>query len=266
MIDKLAHQLIELQETSKRLLESDDIDNWLNSLGPQIRVADELRSYLLNHPVVVTDDPAVMEILIGIDLTDIENMDEIGSELLFSWISPSEYAVALAQVDILITSFQIPPNLKEFFNEARQCYALGQYSAVQSLSRTILEAAVNDIAVRTHKFPKEIIEQNTSRKYPIWKRIKQVAANHNDEIYKHYGDSNCGDSSYRNLVENNCKFCNRSYPMPSINWDSFGGQTYIYGRGSVPEKIFYEEFEARNPNYPHSEMADKILRGKKSKL
>jgi hypothetical protein len=81
----------------------------------------------------------------------------------------------------------------------------------------------------------------------------------------HYEDSDCGGSSYRQLVEYNCKFCDRSYPAPSIHWDSFGGQTYIYGRGSVPEKIFYEEFEARNPNYPHSEMADKILRGKKSK-
>lgn len=52
--------------------------------------------------------------------------------------------------------------------------------------------------------------------------------------------------------------------MPSIMWDSEWGQTYIYERGSVTEKIFYQEFEAMNPDYPHGEMADRKLRGKNS--
>jgi hypothetical protein len=65
------------------------------------------------------------------------------------------------------------------------------------------------------------------------------------------------------LESNNCGICGRGYPMPSIHWDSDWGQTYIYERGSVSEKKFYKEFEAMNPDYPKSEMADQILRGKK---
>jgi hypothetical protein len=93
--------------------------------------------------------------------------------------------------------------------------------------------------------------------FPTGKKLRCKYCGH----YIDYIDPN-GESAY--LGMNNCRICRRSYPMPSIFWDSFEGQTYIYGRGSVPEKIFYEDFEARNPNYPRSEMADKILRGKKS--
>src|SRR5687768_13231106 len=150
-IEALSKELLTLRQTSTRLLESGDIDGWLDSLAPEFRAGERLRSYLLDNPIVVTADPEVKALVAEMDLTEMDDPDRIGSELLFSWISPAEYGAAIAAVSVLIAPFKVPQELQSFLREARQCYALGQYSAVQSLSRTILEAAVNDIAVRTGK-------------------------------------------------------------------------------------------------------------------
>lgn len=187
-IAALAHEMIDLQQASKRLLDAGDIEDWLNSLYPEFAVAERLRSHLLNSPFVVTDDPAVKQILSDIELTDIENKDKVGAELLFSWINPAEYVARLAQVTVLITPFQIPANLECFIEEARQCYAFGQYSAVQALSRTILEAAVNDIAVRIKKMPKEALDQDLFMKWPPKKRFLLVAETTFKQVYDHYRD------------------------------------------------------------------------------
>ena len=186
--ETLARELIGHQEKSKRLLEAGNIEAWLNALAPEFRLVEQLRIQLLNHSVVVTDDLAVKQVLSGIDLTEIENFDKAGTKLLYSWISPAEYGARFAEVNILVTPFQIPFDLRCFLDEARQCYALGQFSAVQSLSRTILEAAVNDIAIRIGKLPKEAIEKNMSREFPIRKRFDSVTGNDSKQIYQHYED------------------------------------------------------------------------------
>jgi len=58
---------------------------------------------------------------------------------------------------------------------------------------------------------------------------------------------------------NNCSICGRMYPMPSKDWDTFQGQLYIYDRGSVTDKEFYEEFEKEHPEIPKSKAADHYL-------
>src|ERR1035438_1843409 len=71
--------------------------------------------------------------------------------MLYSWFSDRDYALGLSRVNTLISPITIPPELRAFVEEARQCYALSQSNAVYSLSRTILEAAVNDLCVRTRR-------------------------------------------------------------------------------------------------------------------
>ena len=187
-IEALAQDLIGQQEKSKRLLEAGDIDGWSDALLPELRLVEQLRRLLLNHPVVVTGDLAVKQLLSEIDLTEIEDFDKVGSRLLYSWISPTEYGARFVEVSVLVAPFQIPFELRCFLDEARQCYALGQFSAVQSLSRTILEAAVNDIGVRTGKLPQEAVEKDMFREYPTWKRIRLVTGNRFEQIYQHYRD------------------------------------------------------------------------------
>ena len=58
-IDALARELIERRQTAKRLLDAGEIDGWLQGMPAEFEPQERLRSHLLNHPVVVTDDPAV---------------------------------------------------------------------------------------------------------------------------------------------------------------------------------------------------------------
>lgn len=64
------------------------------------------------------------------------------------------------------------------------------------------------------------------------------------------------------MGSNNCYVCGRGYPMPSVMWDTNWGQSYMYERGSVTEKEFYEDYERQNPNESKSEMADLYLKRK----
>jgi hypothetical protein len=187
-IDTLAHEVIKQREASKRLFDSGDLDAWLTAMPAEFAAAERLRTYLLRHPVVVTDDPAVKQLLAETDLSEVDDPDKIGMELLWGSISPAEYATNLALVDVLVAPFNIPSDLHQFLDEARQCYAIGHSAAVQSLSRTILEAAVNDIAVRTGRMPHEAIEQDMFTEYPPKKRIRLVSGEQFEPIYQHYRD------------------------------------------------------------------------------
>ena len=158
-IDTLVKNLIACRKASKDALESDDMDRWLDLISDEVRAADKLREALIREPSVIASSPEALRLLKEIDIQEFSDPDKLGMELLWGSVSPAEYVTSLAMVDALITPFSIPPGLKQFLSEARECYALGQYAAVQSLSRTILEAAVNDVAVRTGKIPPEAIEQ-----------------------------------------------------------------------------------------------------------
>ena len=113
---------------------------------------------------------------------------KIGMNLLWGSIAPAQYATNLAMINVLVAPFQIPWELQQFLREARECYAIGHNAAVQSLSRTILEAAVNDVAVRTGRMPREAVEQDMFKEYPPKKRIGLVSGTHFDQIYQHYRD------------------------------------------------------------------------------
>lgn len=85
----------------------------------------------------------------GIDASFFElswdEADEIGSDLLYSWISHYEFVRDLFKVNTLIFQATIPTGLRQYINEVRNCFAFQQYNATISLCRTILEAAAKDI-------------------------------------------------------------------------------------------------------------------------
>jgi hypothetical protein len=186
--ETLARESVDHPEKSKHLLEPGDINAWLDALTSEVRLVEQLRTRLLDRPAVVADDPVVQQVLSGIDLTEAEGFDKVGAEILYSWIKPAEYGARFAEVSVLVARFQIPFDLRCLLDEARQCYALGQFSAVQSLSRTILETAVNDIAVRTGKLPQAAVEKDRFEEYPLKERIRLVADGSAEQIYQHHRD------------------------------------------------------------------------------
>lgn len=95
-------------------------------------------------------------------LSDAE-IDELGSDLLYSWISHYEYVRDLFKVNSLILLTIIPKELATYVREARNCFAFQQHNAVVSMCRTILEAAAKDLCEKQGFFSphcREIVSIN----------------------------------------------------------------------------------------------------------
>lgn len=205
-IDQLARDFIAARQEADSL----DIGDlaWEDAWAKKMQLAAKIRSWLLDNPLVLSDDPAVRQIFEEIDLADVHDPYEAGRARLYDLIRPEDYLAGLAEINLIVpVGSQIPEHLDSFFKEARQCYALGQYSAVQSLCRTILESTVNDIGIRTGEWTqKQLHTQRFRRGYPFSDRAKLAAGKaFGEKIYEFYKDlcavvhgtatsANCGAS------------------------------------------------------------------------
>ena len=163
---------------------------WGDAKAKELGLAEKIRHWLLLKPLVLSDDLAVTQILQEIDLGDFHDPYKIGLGLLHDLIRPEEYVASLAEIILIVpVGTQIPEHLHSLFNEARQCYALGQYSAVQSLCRTILEST-DAIGIRTGEWTeKQLHTPRFRRGYPFNDRVQLVAGKASGEkIYEFYKD------------------------------------------------------------------------------
>jgi hypothetical protein len=78
------------------------------------------------------------------ELTE-EEIETLGIQKFYSWFSHYDYIQCLYEIGSLILGITVPPHLRQFVSEAKECYAFQQYNAVYSLCRTILEASVKHI-------------------------------------------------------------------------------------------------------------------------
>lgn len=105
-----------------------------------------------------------------------QQIEALGSDLLYSWISHYEFVEALYDIgSVVIAAGSVPTTLTRFLDEARHCYAFQQYSAVCSLSRTMLEIAMRDLAVKTGALPadSENVKEVRSRLPDLYDLIEQ---------------------------------------------------------------------------------------------
>lgn len=66
----------------------------------------------------------------------------------------------------------------------------------------------------------------------------------------HYTSYISPNAGFAYFGSNNCEVCDRGYPVPSVDWDNIDGQAYIFYRGSVTEKEFYDDFERKHSVSP----------------
>lgn len=77
-----------------------------------------------------------------------EEVDELGQDLFYTWISHYDYIRNVFKLNTLILRTKIPEGLRGYIFEARDCFALQQYNAAVSMCRTILEGAARDLCVK----------------------------------------------------------------------------------------------------------------------
>jgi len=84
----------------------------------------------------------------SLEALDDSEIEQLGSDLFYSWYSHYEYIEAFYDIGSLIVSITIPEVLKVYVSEARSCFAFQQYNAVYGLCRTILESAIRHTCER----------------------------------------------------------------------------------------------------------------------
>jgi hypothetical protein len=114
-------------------------------------------------------------------------LDELGHELLYSWVSHFEYAEALLDTASLLVDVHLPADLVRYVSEARQCFAFQQYNAVVSLCRTIMESAARDANRRRGRAPTKVTEISRGE---AKRRVLEAAPRHiNQEVRDLYEDT-----------------------------------------------------------------------------
>ncbi|RJR22306.1 MAG: DUF4145 domain-containing protein [Desulfobacteraceae bacterium] len=205
MTDDMIQKALRLKELDKLIIKA--IATWdVEQLSKYIvefnNSKKHIRSYGLEHPLVnlqkienpdarlmiqriMSDEPlsvekamsggTIKEFLKGeLDENDIENL---GSDLFYSWFSHYEYIQGLYEIGSLVLSCgKIPDNLSRFVAEARNCYTFQQYNAVFSLCRTIIESCIKDLAVINKIIPRDSrnISQLSSRTPELYELINQL--------------------------------------------------------------------------------------------
>ena len=122
---------------------------------------------------------------VSLEALDDSEIEQLGSDLFYSWYSHYEYIETLYDIGSLIVSITIPEALKTYVSEARSCFAFQQYNAVYGLCRTILESAIrhscerkgylkrggNVVDIESYK-PAELI--NKAAKGDLRDRVKDI--------------------------------------------------------------------------------------------
>ena len=175
-IKDFVNKVIRLKELDKLIIEAlakKEIEQFGKYLTEFHNLKQQVQKYILEHPVIDLpdiDEPdtrsLIQKIASGIPFQveialqgfpflgklDEVDIEELGSDLFYSWFCGDDYIRGLCEVGaVVISCGEIPSNLTKFVDEARDCYAFQKYNAVFSLCRTILEVCIKDFAA-TYKF------------------------------------------------------------------------------------------------------------------
>ena len=171
-------RLAELGRHAVRAVLEGNREDFPRALGAYFEFRNELKRRLLAEPVVSVSDAEAADILRkittgdglpsdavierlssqmeeGDQLTDLDDYDieELGSELFYSWFSHHEYITGLAELRPLIVRASASAAVASLVRQVKNCYAFQQYEAAFTLCRVVIEASVRDICVKRNLFP-----------------------------------------------------------------------------------------------------------------
>ncbi len=173
-----ALRLAELDRKVVRSLLEGDTDELGRALGAYMELRKVLKARLLDEsaiPVANADAAAVLRKIstgdglpsdkvierlaaqTGEDIEafefDGEEIEQLGSDLFYSWFSHHDYIRGLADLRPLILRVAVPESVSQLVGQVKGCYAFQQYDAAYALCRMVIEASVRDICVQRRLFP-----------------------------------------------------------------------------------------------------------------
>ena len=166
------------------------------ALGAYLELRSNLKREMLDESVISVEDATTREILhkissgdglrsdkiveriqelgggdLEVGELDDADVEELGSELFYSWYSHHEYVRALAELRPLILRSDASESVKRLTGQIKSCYAFQQYDAAFGLCRTLLEASIRDICVRRRLLPEPDNDAVLLEKYS-WERLR----------------------------------------------------------------------------------------------
>jgi len=202
VIDEIVKKSLRLKELDKLIIKSIamlDVKQFPKYMVEFHDLKKQVKKYILENPVIdlqyikkpevrsiiqliVAGEPfqvdrvlAASSLLTG-ELDEVD-LDELGSDLFYSWFCSDDYIRGLCEIGALVISCgELPANLTRFVYEARDCYAFQQYNAVFSLCRTILEVCIKDLAAIYKLIPSDSgnVRQMKSRNPELNELINQI--------------------------------------------------------------------------------------------
>jgi len=180
----------------------DDVEPLLNAAIRFCTVRSDVMLEFADQPTIAIHDPkkkkllseissgkkftadVLIEVLNDVTGSDIESqnfwdyktLDDIGTNTFYSWFDLHKYMRDLMHIGILVTGKRIPPHIRIFLEEGRQCYAFGQYNAMFSLCRTILEATMREVAYKLGKTPPPRDDRSYYKEYPPYRLFNLVSS------------------------------------------------------------------------------------------
>lgn len=132
-------------------------ENLHHMLGEYLELKASLKRKILDESAISVEDARAREVLrkIGEAVEEIDEADieQLGSDLFYSWYCHQEFLRALAELRSLILRCDTPESVERLVEQIKRCYAFQQYDAAFALCRTLLEASIRDICVRRRLFP-----------------------------------------------------------------------------------------------------------------
>ena len=125
------------------------------------------------------------------DLSDAE-IDELGSEIFYSWYSHHEYISAHSELRPLILHCDVSDSVKRLVRQVKDCYAFQQFDAAFGLCRTLLEASIRDICAREKELFPNKSEEDILYGYISWDDLREEVCTGrlNEKLICHYRELN----------------------------------------------------------------------------
>lgn len=173
-----ALQLAALDRQMVRAVIEENVEALARTLEGYLTLRKSLKTRLLDESVTVVADRDAAEVLrkiagggglpsdqvierlsahmgesVDIHEFDHEELEQLGSDLFYSWFSHYDYVRGLADLRPLILRAAVPESVSQLVGQVKGCYAFQQYDAAYALCRMVIEASVRDICVRRRLFP-----------------------------------------------------------------------------------------------------------------
>jgi hypothetical protein len=200
-------------------LESKDIKSFVNTLSTYADLKKQLITQTIESGIIITNSVEERNLLRMVVRNDnsfplntaldnlseftkesdsasepfelITNLDleELSEEYFYSWYSGWSYVETLIDLGSVVVNAEMDDHLHIFVSDIRNSYAFQQYHGVAVLCRTLLEASIRSIGLKTERLSQAIDKQQLYDDYPPKKMIhtvlKGTLAN---KIYRFYRD------------------------------------------------------------------------------